>query len=1207
MKLAVISKMGFRNAALVLLSIAILAASMLGQTASTGALTGTVKDASGAVIPNATVIATNNGTNQARTVTTGPDGTYKLGFMPPGSYRLKFEAAGFSTAEVSLITINVTETPVLDQTLTVGGQSQQVEVQGETETVQTTSSTVGTVVAGRTLTDIPLSARNYTTMLGLAPGANTGVYNAANLGRGSQDISVNGSSFAQNNYQQDGAPVNSFSGRGTVTDSAGAAGLGIVNPDAIQEFKIQTSGYDAGYGRQPGASVNVVTKSGTNDFHGSAFEFFRNTSLNANEYFRKQSPAPNNTRQRLDQHQFGGTFGGPVKKDKLFFFTSFQETRQKNGNSAAGLANPVLVGIPQGDRSNTAAFRTALGAAFCPTGSAIAPGTTGRTSVGGTQVACNGSNINPVAINILQLKNPDGSYFIPSSTNGNNQNVNYSIPAIYKEHQAVGNFDYLLSQNNTLTGRWFYSENNTLAPFGASATSTTITQSLPGSGGILRNSSQYAVTKLTSILSNTVVNEARVSFQRGVTEPQNTVPFTNSQVGIRSLVPTMDIMDTFAITGLMTWGGRTALGNNHYSASWQLADQISWSHGKHTTRAGFEFDRRRDNTHVYTAPIGSLTFQTFQDFLMGLPGCAPTVLTAACTASGAAGTTNGTFTSNISSSGTSTSLTAPIGIVHYNRAIGVSAFMQDDYKVSSHLTLNLGMRWEYNGLPYDTIGHLTNIWPSLISTVPNPGTTGSLAGFVVPANFNFATEPTPPVPGVFQNNKNINTQNSPSIKNFAPRAGFAWKPFNSDKFVVRGAGGYFYDRMSFIYVTRSGQQGQPYAVTVGRSGTANYFASLATPYDPSITLGWTPRTASINTTTQTGSSSNLNQTALTPDYPTPTTYQWNLNIQYEFLPKWLLEIGYVGSRSIHQIPVTNNTERQINAALLASPTAPVNGITTNTTANASVRVPYLGFGPAGLGVSLADGDGKFNSLQVTVRKQFSHGLQMQAAYTFSRSFDTAIFNNYNDPLVSNYGQNAAYRPQRLAINYSYDLPFGHMTGVLGKIAEGWSLSGVTVIQNGDPLTIVDTRGGTIYGFGGASSVQSTAQYAPGMTRHDVATSGDIHDRLGATINTLYFNKAAFGTVPVIGNGTGYGNSGLGTVLGPGQLNFDATLQKVTKVGGIHEGANLVFRTEFFNLFNHTQFADPTGGQLDLSNATFGKITATSVNPRLVQFALKYVF
>jgi hypothetical protein len=1195
----------------------VLALPAFGQTASTGALTGTVKDSSGAVVPNATVTATSLDTGQARAGSTDADGTYKFGLLPPGGYRLRFEATGFGAVEVPAVTITVTETSVFDQTLQVGGQTQQVEVRGEAEAVQTATSTVGTVVNSETMTATPLTSRNYTNLLGLSAGANAGVYNAANLGRGTQDIVVNGSTIAQNNYSLDGASIVNWSANGYSADFGANPGMGIVNPDAIQEFKIQTSLYDAGYGRNPGANVNVVTKSGTNQFHGAAFEFFRNTILNANDFFRKISPpvggVPNDGRQVLNQNQYGGTFGGPVKKDKLFFFTSYQETWQKNGISPAGYSDPTLVGIPQGDRSNVAAFQAALGAAFCPGGSATTG--TGKTANGGTQVACNGSNINPVAINLLELKNANGTYFIPSSSSGNNQGATFSIPAIYSEHQAIGNFDYVVNAQNTLSGRWSYSGDNTNASMGCGATGTSVTQCLPGGPGTVQFISQYIVGKLTSTLTPNLVNEARISIQRINNNEQNLIPFTDTQVGIAPVIPSFNVLNTMTVSGLMTWGGQLGLASVKEVTSWEAADQISWSHGKHTIRAGFEYERDRNNWQFPGLAEGSMTFQTFQDFLIGLPGCSPGLTTAQCAASQAsssgpviAGQTNGTSSSNISSTGTSTSATAPGGVIHAYRIPEGSAFVQDDFKTSSSLTLNLGLRWEYDGLNYDKYGQNTNVWPNLINTVPVPGSTpatGTLAGFVVPSNYNPALYAPPPVGGLFQNNKKIPTENSPSLRNFAPRVGFAWKPLASDRFVVRGGGGYFYDRVGESLQNKSSVQAYPFAVPIFESGAANYYSTEAVPYAPSP-LGWAPRWVNFTT----GQTSALSILSTNPNYVTPLTYEWNLNVQYEFAPTWVLELGYVGTRGIHQVgdpTIVGTGTPELNQAQLASAAAPVNGIATDTVANASLRVPYLGFAPAGIGNVGTPGDSKYNSFQGTLRKQFSHGLQMQAAYTWARSLTTTsylLFNNQDLP--HEYGPHAAYRPQRLTVNYSYNLPFGNHEGALGKVASGWSVAGVTVVQDGEPLTIEDTRGGSIYGFGPGAPIISTAEFAAGMSAANIATPGGVAQRLGgATGGPGYFNKAAFGVTPVIGNGTGYGNTGYGIILGPGQFNFDATVQKTTTVGGINEGATLVFRTEFFNMFNHPQFSNPVS--VDDSKSTFGQITSSAVNPRLIQFALKYVF
>ena len=298
---------------------------LLAQSAGTGALTGTVTDSSGGVIPNVTVTLTSVDTNQTRTIETGGNGGYKFALLPPGTYRVRFSATGFKTAEVSAVTVNVTETPVLDRALEIGAQSEQVSVDAQAETLETASSTLGNTVGNRTVTALPLSSRNYTQIIALSAGTNSGANNATALGKGTQNMSVNGNDPGQNNFQMDGVNITNFANSGSANDSGLYAGVGIPSPDSIQEFKVQTSTYDASYGRNPGANVNVVTKSGTNQFHGTAFEFLRDTIFNANDFFyNRNNPASATTKQVLNQNQFGGVFGGPIKKDKFFIFGSYR-------------------------------------------------------------------------------------------------------------------------------------------------------------------------------------------------------------------------------------------------------------------------------------------------------------------------------------------------------------------------------------------------------------------------------------------------------------------------------------------------------------------------------------------------------------------------------------------------------------------------------------------------------------------------------------------------------------------------------------------------------------------------------------------------------------------------------------------------------------------------------------------------------------------
>ena len=275
--------------------VVVMASCLMAQSAGTGALTGTVTDASGSVLVNATVTLTNLATNQTRAGSTSAEGSYRFSLLEPGSYRARFTASGFKTAEVGPVTVSVTETAVLNRSLEIGAASEQITVEAVTETIQTASSTLGTTVAGATITSIPLASRNFTQVIGMSTGVAVDVSNGAGFGRGSQNMSVNGASPEKNNFQMDGVGINNAAGNGNAGDAGLYTGIAIPNPDAIQEFKIQTSTYDASFGRNPGANVNVVTKSGTNQIHGSLFEFFRNEKLNANDFFYNRDSAASQT------------------------------------------------------------------------------------------------------------------------------------------------------------------------------------------------------------------------------------------------------------------------------------------------------------------------------------------------------------------------------------------------------------------------------------------------------------------------------------------------------------------------------------------------------------------------------------------------------------------------------------------------------------------------------------------------------------------------------------------------------------------------------------------------------------------------------------------------------------------------------------------------------------------------------------------------
>ena len=1166
------------------------APSLLAQSAGTGALTGAVTDPTSAVVPNVTVTLTNTDTNQARVAVTGPDGSYKFSLLQPGIYRVRFSAVGFKTAEVPSVTVNVTETPVLDESLELGTQSERVTVEAQAETLQTSSSTLGTVVGQRDVVGLPLASRNYTQILALSAGANVGATDATQFGKGTQTMSVNGNDPGQNNFQMDGVSITNWANAGNSDDSILYTGIGIPSPDAIQEFKVQTSTYDASYGRNPGANVNVVTKTGTNQFHGSAFEFFRNAQLNANSFFYNRDScssftAGNCPKQILNQNQFGGVLGGPVKKDKLFIFGSYQGTRQRNGVSSAGFTTANLPPIPAGDRS-APGFAALVGAANCP---ANHPNDFSFGTFGGPNVACNGSNISPVTLKMLNLKLEDGSYYIPGSGTAGYKQRSFSQPSTFTEDQVIVNGDYLINSKQTLATRYFYSRDPQIQTLGGL---------LPGSPSILYYSNTNAVLKLTSLVSNSFINEFHASFQRNLSVQNAAAPpgATNESLGITPMTPGVHPPPGIILIA----GGYNLMGifGPAFSPTNQIqvADQISWTHGKHTLRAGFE----KEGVWwpiTWSGVRGLLLMGTFNDLLVGQGNNILTCLYC--------------------------SRSAPEGIIHGYYTPTMNAFVQDDYKVSSRLSLNLGVRWEYDGALSDKYGNLTQTWVSRIQAVPVPPTVSTTSGpgvsqWVVPNNF-VSHYGNPPA-GVLINDRDSPNRTRVPLSNFAPRVGFAYQA--ASKLVIRGGAGIFYDRVGADRIIYAVEQGNPYSATVDFNIPNNQ--TLQNPFPSTPTLGtfssryvnFSP--ACLANDLGPGCNSNLNVPFLAEVLHTPLVRQYNVNFQYEFAPLWVLEAGYVGSSGINLLDEYHNN----NTPGLASPSHPINGVTTNSVNNILYRVPYLGYQSVGVRGTAFDGSSNYNSLQATVRKQLSHGLTMQAAYTWSKGLTvlsnisanpTANSNNASD-LAQQYGPATFIRPQRFVVNYAYDLPFGTHTGVAGKLLQGWNVSGVTLVQNGLPMTIGDTSAGTIYGTagGGNQSGYARAQMCPGMTYANIATPGGIEQRLGGNSGGPgYLNRSAFCAAPTIGDGTGYGNSGTGILLGPGQFNWDISILKTTRVT---EKQTVQFRAEFFNAFNHAQFNNPNsnGGFLtnsipDRSSGSFGQITTTSVNPRVIQFALKYLF
>ena len=1111
---------------------------MRAQTANTGALSGRITDPSGAVVPTVEVKLTNQSTGEQRTVTTGPEGLYKAPLLPPGNYQVTITATGFKTATYPAVVVRVTETNEFNVVLEVGTATEQVTVEAAASLVTTEKAALGRVVDNASIVSLPLVTRNFQHIMTLSPGVLANVPDATALGRNPIDVFAHGARATDNSFQMDGIQVNNF-------HTNRPSGVPVPAPDAIEEFKVQTGQFDAGYGRQPGANVSIVTKSGGTQFHGSLFEFFRNEDLNATPFFVN---LVGGKKPVLRQNQFGGTLGGPLIKNKLHFFVSYQGTRQINGLSSTSLRSLVF---PKGfgpDRS-----RAALGAAFC-----------GQAGFfGGTTVACDGSNINPVALAILNAKLPDGSLLVPNpqvvQPAGTGFST-YSIPATFNENQLVTNLDFLQSSKSKLTGKFFYANSPTFESLTA-----------PVPGWARQTTDLYANFALTHIYTITphLINEARLGVDRQNNAPTGLSPISATSVGIPLANSDWPQFPNISVSGTFSIGPATT--SYTKQMTYNAGDSLSWVKDKHFLRFGFDLSHVQDNFDLRQLRQGTITFNSFPDFLLGLNAAQ-----------------NGTAFSNLASSQYLTGIT--------DRALRVtdwSLFVQDDWKVYPRLTLNVGLRVERIAFPTEAHGKLVNLWPDLA----NPNPTGTdLSGFVAPENF--VSHYGQPPAGVKVLDNTCALENC--VHNaWGPRFGFAFQPLpNTNRVVLRGGYGIFYTRLhgnnQLQLITD-----MPFIGQFRVFGAANSNATFQNPWFPAPPSSaypvWLPRSPT----------SSISLENISPDFQPPIIQQWSFNTQLEFVKGYLLEVGYVGSKGNHIFGF-----RWPNQPYIATPSNPVRGQTTSTIANLGLRTPWLGFAPTGIAEVHSSGRFFSNELNVNLTKRLTKHFQLLASYTWTKTLDdtdqagsSATFGGWwsNDQRNERqaYGPSEFLRPQRLIISYLYTLPEPSKSmPAAHALLGGWQLSGVTTFQSGNMLTVYDSaRSGSIYGWPQFTS--GRAQLAPGVTSADLVTAGTVTSKLNN-----YFNKASFANPPVIGDGFDWGNSARGITTGPDQRNFDIGLSKTTHLKGTPENSRLGFRAEFFNAFNTSQFANPV---TDRSSATFARITATAVGPRVIQFALKYNF
>jgi hypothetical protein len=1047
--------------------------------ATTGDVVGTIVDSTGSAIPGASVELTNVDTHEKRTIVTGDAGQYTFTLLKPNRYSIAISRAGFKKSTTNTFSLAAGDRAREDSTLQVGGEDQTVQVEAQAPVLQSDSSVLAATITNKATQDLPLNGRNYINLVQVVPGGTEGLNNGLASGnrpddrRQTSSVSINGQADVINNQLIDGMDNNE-----RVIGSIG------VRPsvESIQEVNVQTNTFTAEVGRSAGAIINVLTKSGANEFHGSAYEFFRNTVLDANPYkFGARIPKP-----KWNQNQFGGSLGGPIQRDKTFFFGDYEGFRLIKGQ------NPTQTTVPTAfERANPGNF-------------------TDNPSINRV--------VDPTAFDKAGLQ-----YFNlfpqPTSTGVTN---NYTVAPSYAQNAttADGRVDHNFRNADLFFVRYTYNAVSTnigglfptVSAAGLSVSPGGNLGSYPGPA--FSNAHQAQLNYVHTFTPNTLLElKAGYTLLHTAQDPPGFGQAVNTAFG----QPNININGrTDELAPITISLGGTTLGFHppiiYLENTWQYVGTLNWNRGKHNFKFGAGVIRRQDTSTQTDSAAGTWTIATFADLLTG--------------------------------AFTSVSRNA-ILITPHNRSYEPHAFIQDDWRAASRLTLNLGLRWDYYQ-PYSEINNYLSNFDTDVGTIVVAGT-----------------------PGV---DKYGNIR--PDYTNIAPRVGFAYTVL--PKTVVRGGFGMSYAPENLT--SGSALVNQPFTGSYGpcatvpgvgtSTGCSNTYSRLAN----GLPLP-TPRSA-VNPS---GSVS----AALDPHFKSTYLEQFNVAVEREFgaTVLSLTYVGELGRRMAYYLPDANTFTANTGVAGgtgLRTYAATAPNVTT---------IPQF----------TSRGNGSYNGLQFVAKRRLTNGLDLSFNYTYAHGLDDseAISNDGGDGFGSvpsqvptlEYGNSNLDIRHRFTGTFNYALPFGNsLTGVKGILGRGWQANGLVSWNTGLPFseTNLNNVGGT----------------RPGTTNSDrpnlIATLKPAQRSVAQWFNTSAFHAQAAGTV---------GDEHRNQIYGPGLQRVDLSLFKIFD---LTERFKLEFRTEAFNVLNTAQFAFPTAS---LGNSANGKIssTANSYNPRIIQFAGKVTF
>jgi hypothetical protein len=1030
-------------------------AGMHAQTV-TGIVSGVIRDAAGGYISQTTVTLTSRDTGAHRSAVSDARGEFAITTVAPGEYRLEAEHQAFLKYSQTLV-MEVNQEIRVEIGLALAGKDT-VEVTAIAPLVRTESPAMGGVIDNRQILGLPLDGRNFFELSLLLPGVVPPAQGSAGSVRGAFAISVNGTREDANNFLLDGA----YNGDPKLN------GVSVTPPlDAIREFEVAASTYDTSFGRNAGGQISVVTRSGGNQFHGTAYEFFRNGALDGNNFFAlSDQPA-----LKYQRNQFGATLGGPVVRNRTFFFADYEGTRMAAGQTL--VTNVPTLAERNGDFSQSGMV------AIDPTTGAPIPGNKLPQYY-----------LDPIGVKIAALyplpnRNVAGANFVSSPSLTDNLN-----------HFDL-RLDHSLRPSDNLFARYSFVDDSLFDPFAGSSGDA----SIPGYGLSIPSRSQNAALGETHFFTPSLLNELRLTFNRvsNGDYPQDQGTSINHQLGLPELStnPRDWGLTLISVDGFSPIGDEPTSPEHGTTNTYQVADNATWTRGRHLVKFGFDFRVQQQNAY---RDIESHGFFNFTGMLLGNP--LEELLLGAPTETGGATENN----------------------PQHLRTHSIDFFVHDTWRVRRDVVLTLGLRYEYNSPAVDAANR---------AVVYNPAT-GSLVQ-------------------LGQSGFPRGGYNS-DYTNFAPQIGLAWSPGGRGTTAFRAAYGIHYDQ-------------SPLAPGEGLYFSAPYYNfNVYYPIEGLVNLSLTNPFPSNFPYPYPGSA-----IAFQRDLRTPSVQQWNFGVQRQLGNSRVAEIAYVGSKGTHLID-----SRNIN-----QPQPSVNQ--ENPGPN-----PYF----SEIDIIESQANSTYHSLQARLQQRFSRGLSLLASYTFSKAIDDAsgFFNTTGDPnfpqnsydLSAEKGRSDFDTRQRFTLSYAYDLPLFNGHRWIG----GWQSFGVLTFQTGQPFTVAllpdDDNTNT-----GISQLGFGANDRPNVAGNPKLANPTAQE---------WFNTAAFG-MPRYGS---FGNAGRNILDGPGMQTVNFSIVKNTAVS---ERLSVQFRTEFFNLLNHTNFNLPDNF---LGSPTFGQVVSAQ-DPRRLQFALKFLF